>query len=67
MPRRWRRACALMRRHHCELGEFILPYDAVRQADAPDDMILRFSDSTYDRAAGLAHWNRGVLYRRVVA
>jgi len=56
-----------MRRHHCELGEFILPYDAVRQADAPDDMILRFSDSTYDRAAGLAHWNRGVLYRRVVA
>lgn len=51
--------------YHRELGEFILPYDAVRQADAPDDMILRFINSTYDRAADLAHWDRKALDRVV--
>jgi len=49
--------------YHRELGEFILPYETVRQADSPDKMILAFIDSTYDRAAELAHWDREALDR----
>lgn len=49
--------------YHRELGEFILPYEAVRQADAPDEMIRAFIDSTYDGAARLAHWDRKALDR----
>ena len=41
-----------------ELGEFILPYDAVRTAANPDAMLLEFLQSTYEAAADLAHWNR---------
>jgi hypothetical protein len=50
--------------YHRELGEFILPYEAVRQADVPDELIRAFIDSTYDRAAGLAHWDREALDRQ---
>ncbi|MDE2226120.1 MAG: hypothetical protein KGJ46_12680 [Xanthomonadaceae bacterium] len=53
--------------YHRELGEFILPYEAVRQADAPDAMIRAFIDSTYDRAADLAHWDRKALDRMAAA
>ena len=49
--------------YHRELGEFILPYEAVRQADAPDEMIHAFIDSTYARAADLAKWDRKALER----
>jgi hypothetical protein len=49
--------------YHRGLGEFILPYEAVRQADAPDGVIRAFIDSTYDRAADLAHWDREALDR----
>jgi len=49
--------------YHRELGELILPYEAVRQADSPDKMIRAFIDSTYDRAAELAHWDREALDR----
>ena len=49
--------------YHRELGEFILPYEAVRRADSPDKMIRAFIDSTYDRAAELAHWDREALDR----
>jgi hypothetical protein len=50
--------------YHGELGEFILPYDAVRRAASPDEAILAFVDSTYDRAATLAGWDRAALERR---
>jgi hypothetical protein len=53
--------------YHRELNEFILPYEAVRQADAPDDAIRAFIDSTYARAADLARWDRGALDRVAVA
>lgn len=49
--------------YHRELNEFILPYEAVRQAEAPDAMIHAFIDSTYARAADLAHWDRKALDR----
>jgi hypothetical protein len=51
--------------YHRELGEFILPYDAVRAAPSPDQAIMAFVDTTYDRAATLAGWDRMALDRRV--
>jgi hypothetical protein len=44
-----------------ELGEFILPYEAVRTAEAPDTMLLEFLQSTYEAAADAAHWDRAAL------
>jgi hypothetical protein len=46
-----------------ELGEFILPYDAVRLAPSPDEALLAFLESTYDAAARLGHWDRPALER----
>jgi hypothetical protein len=45
-------------------GEFLLPYDAVRQARSPDDALLQFLESTYVAAATLARWDRAALERR---
>ena len=49
--------------YHRELGEFILPYEAVRNAADPDAAIRSFVDSTYEQAATLAHWDRQALER----
>jgi Family of unknown function (DUF5996) len=46
-----------------DFGEFILPFDAVRQAAAPDETLLDFLQSTYEAAATLAHWERAGLER----
>jgi hypothetical protein len=43
------------------LGEFILPYDAVRTAADPDSMLLDFLQSTYEAAADVAKWDRATL------
>ena len=43
------------------LGEFILPYDAVRTADDPDRALLDFLQSTYEAAAISAKWDRDAL------
>jgi hypothetical protein len=40
------------------LGEFVLPYDAVRTADDPDRALLDFLQSTYEAAADAAKWDR---------
>ena len=53
--------------YHRELGEFILPYDAVRTAPDPAAAIRAFIDSTYERAATLGGWDRAALERRAVA
>jgi hypothetical protein len=42
-------------------GEFILPYDVVRNASDPEDALLGFLESTYDAAARLADWDRASL------
>src|SRR4030095_278924 len=34
--------------YHAELGEFILPYEAVRSSQTPESDIIAFIDSTYD-------------------
>jgi uncharacterized protein DUF5996 len=47
-----------------DLREFILPYDAVRTADSPDDALLAFARTTYEAAANLAKWDRSALERR---
>lgn len=44
-----------------DLGEFILPYDAVRNAPVPDAALLAFLQSTYEAAADLANWDRAAL------
>lgn len=51
--------------YHRELGEFILPYEAVRTAPDPDRALTSFIESTYHRAATLAGWDRGALERKV--
>jgi hypothetical protein len=43
------------------LGEFVLPYDAVRAAGDPEAMLLAFLEDTYAAAADLAKWDRAAL------
>jgi hypothetical protein len=43
------------------LGEFVLPYDAVRTAADPDRTLLDFLQSTYEAAAVAAKWDRDAL------
>ncbi len=50
--------------YHRDMGEFILPYEAVRQSALPDQVIQDFVGSTYEAAATLAKWDRASLERR---
>ena len=43
------------------MGEFVLPYAAVRQASEPDAYLLAFLQSTYEAAANLGAWDRDAL------
>jgi hypothetical protein len=47
--------------YNTTLGEFILPYDAVRQSSSPDAAILEFVQSSYEAAASLGKWDRAAL------
>jgi hypothetical protein len=49
--------------YHRDLGELILPYEAVRTAPDPDAAIQMFVDSTYQQAADLGRWDRVALER----
>ncbi|MGH8281609.1 MAG: DUF5996 family protein [Gammaproteobacteria bacterium] len=49
--------------YSADMREFILPYEIVRNAAAPDEMLLQFFQTTYDAAADLAHWDRTALER----
>ena len=53
--------------YHRDLGEFILPYEAVRTAADPDAAIQMFVDSTYQQAADLGRWDRAALERAPIA
>jgi hypothetical protein len=57
------RVCPSAASYNGELGEFILPYDAVREADDPDRVLLEFLQSTYEAAADLGRWDRAALER----
>ncbi len=47
--------------YHGDLGEFLLPYRAVRTAADPDATLLSFFQSTYAAAAELGAWDRAAL------
>jgi hypothetical protein len=47
--------------YNSDMGEFLLPYDAVRTAADPDAALLAFCRSTYDAAADLGGWDRATL------
>jgi len=40
------------------LGEFVLPYAAIREAEDPQALCLRFFDSVYEAGATLGSWPR---------
>jgi len=44
-----------------DLGEFLLPYEALRSERDPDPALLMFLQSTYDAAADLGKWDRSNL------
>ncbi len=43
------------------LGEFVLPYEAVRNADDPATHLMQFLETTYAAAAELGRWDRAAL------
>jgi Family of unknown function (DUF5996) len=49
--------------YHAQMQEFILPYEAVRQAADPEAMLLMFLRSTYDAATSLGKWDCTTLER----
>lgn len=49
------------------LGEFVLPYSAVRAAADPEGELMTFLQSTYEAAAVLSAWDREALERDPVA
>jgi hypothetical protein len=52
--------------YHADLGEFILPYEAVRRDPSPERALHAFVDSTYLHAATLGGWGRDALERAPV-
>lgn len=48
-------------RFDATLGEFVLPYEAVRTAPDPDEALLAFLASTYAAAADAVGWDRAAL------
>jgi Family of unknown function (DUF5996) len=51
--------------YHTTLREFVLPYEEVRRAEAPDALLLEFLQQSYERAAELGKWDRAALERSV--
>ena len=51
------------RSYNEELGEFVLPYEAVRTTPNPDTTAPQFLNSTYEAAAENAKWDRAQLER----
>lgn len=50
--------------YHGDLREFILPYDAVRTAEDPEERLLAFCQTTYEAAAVPGRWDRASLEHR---
>jgi len=44
-----------------DLGEFVLPYEAMRTSADPDGALLEFLETTYEAAANCARWDRAAL------
>jgi hypothetical protein len=54
-------------RYETSLGEFVLPYAAVRTAPDPSAEVHAFLQTTYEAAADLGHWDRQALERQDTA
>jgi len=65
-PKGFREAAArpAAARFDAALGEFVLPYAAVRSSGDPDAALLAFMQSTYEAAADRAGWDRAALERQ---
>jgi hypothetical protein len=50
--------------YHSGISEFLLPYDVVRSAKSPDEVLLSFLQSTYEAEATCAKWDRSALERQ---
>ncbi len=48
-------------RFNSSFGEFVFPYEAMRQSTDPDAALLKFLQSTYEAAANCARWDRDAL------
>ncbi len=46
---------------HAGLQEYVLPYEAVRQAAEPEALLLEFLQATYTAAANAGGWERAAL------
>ena len=46
-----------------QLGEFLLMYEDVRNAESPTASLLEFCQSTYEAGASLGNWDRDALER----
>jgi hypothetical protein len=44
-----------------KMGEFVLPYEAMRRSADPDSLLLQFLQSTYEAAANCGSWDRAAL------
>jgi hypothetical protein len=47
--------------YNADLKEFILPYEVMRTAARPEEMLLDFLQTTYEAGADLGGWNRRSL------
>ena len=50
--------------YHTGISEFLLPYDVVRSAKSPDEVLLSVLQSTYEAEAMCAKWDRAGLERQ---
>jgi hypothetical protein len=46
-----------------DLGEFVFPYERMRETDSPRESLLAFAQTTYEAGANLAKWDRAALER----
>jgi len=51
--------------YHNGMSEFVLPYEVVRTATSPDDVLMSFLQSSYEAAATRAKWDRHTLERNI--
>jgi hypothetical protein len=50
--------------YNAQIGEFLLPYDAVRNSADPVAMLMEFFQSTYEATANLGNWDRAALEKQ---
>jgi hypothetical protein len=60
-PKGYRDRVAAGGRFDAALGEFILPYDVMREAKDSDATLLAFLQATYEAAADTGRWDRAAL------